>query len=143
MIRRRIYPDRPICGVGVLIQKEDKYLIVKRGSEPDKGLWSIPGGIVELGEKVTETAIRVAKEETCIDVELKELIGVIDKIILDEEGKTKYHFIILDYLAEPISGEVNPQDDALDAKWVTPSELKKFELTSTFIDMLKRLNLFY
>jgi ADP-ribose pyrophosphatase YjhB (NUDIX family) len=74
MIRRRIYPIRPIVGVGVLIQREDMFLIVKRGSKPDKGLWSIPGGIVELGEKVTETAVREVKEETCIDVELKKLI---------------------------------------------------------------------
>jgi ADP-ribose pyrophosphatase len=142
MIQRRIYPIRPIVGVGVLVQREDMFLIVKRGSEPDKGLWSIPGGIVELGEKVTERAVLEVKEETCIDVELKKLIGVIDKIVLDEEGKTKYHFIIIDYLAELIRGEVNSQDDALDAKWVTACELKRFELTPTFVDLLKSLNIF-
>ena len=142
MPRRRLYPDRPMIGVGILIQKGEEYLIIKRAVEPDKGLWSIPGGLVEVGEKAKDAAIREAKEETCLEIQVKKLIGVVDKIILDDEGNTKYHFIILDYLAEPISGEMNPRDDALDAKWVKKGNFKKQNLTPTLVDLLKKLEIY-
>lgn len=142
MPRRRLYPNRPIVGVGILIQRGKEYLIIKRASEPDKGLWSIPGGLVEVGEKAKDAAVREAKEETCLEIVVKKLIGVIDKIILDDEGNTKYHFIILDYLAEPIRGAMKPRDDALDAKWVKTKEFKKHNLTPTFVDLLRRLKIY-
>jgi ADP-ribose pyrophosphatase len=131
-----------MVGVGILIQKKDEYLIVKRAAEPDKGLWSIPGGLVEVGEKAFEAAIREAKEETNLDVKIIKLIDVIDKIVLDEKNNIKYHFIILDYLAKPIKGKMIPRDDALEARWIKSTDLKKFEITPTLVELFKKLNIY-
>ncbi|MBD3204812.1 NUDIX domain-containing protein [Candidatus Bathyarchaeota archaeon] len=138
---RRKYPKHPIVGVGVLINDGDNFLLIKRAAEPDAGLWSIPGGIVEVGERVEEAAIREAEEETGLKVELCERIGVVDKIIKDLNGEMKYHFIIIDFLARPISGNMKAMDDALDAVWVKNSEFKDYNLTPTFVELLEELEL--
>lgn len=142
MSRRRLYPERPIVGVGIFIQEKDRYLLIKRAAEPDAGLWSIPGGLVEVGEKTSEAAIREALEETCLNVEIQERIDVIDKIVYDDEGKVKYHFIIIDYLAKPIGGVMCARDDALDARWVTKEQFKDYHITPTLIDLLQKMKLY-
>jgi ADP-ribose pyrophosphatase YjhB (NUDIX family) len=81
MSERRLYPDKPLVGVGVLIQDDDKYLLIRRAAEPDAGLWSIPGGMVELGERAKEAAKREALEETGLEVEIVDVLGVVDKIV--------------------------------------------------------------
>jgi len=138
----RLYPERPMVGVGVLIRRGEEYLLIKRASEPDKGMWSIPGGMVELGEKVSEAAVREAKEETGLDVELIEDLGVVDKIVRDDSGRVKYHFAIIDYLAEPQSGEMHAHDDALDALWVHPRDFHSYDMSPTLVELLKRMNLY-
>jgi len=138
----RLYPERPMIGVGILIRKGDEYLLIKRASEPDKGLWSVPGGMVELGEKIEEAAVREAGEETGLEVEILEDLGVIDKIVRDEAGRVKYHFVIIDYLAKPVSGTMHHHDDALDARWVYPRDFTKYQMSPTLVDLLKRINLY-
>ena len=140
---RREYPRHPIVGVGVLINDGDRYLLIKRAAEPDAGLWSIPGGLVEVGEKVVEAAIREAEEETGLKVEICERLGVVDKMVKDLSGQLKYHFIIVDFLAKPISGTLKAMDDALEAVWVEKSEFKKYTLTPTLIELLEELELYY
>jgi 8-oxo-dGTP diphosphatase len=140
--RNRLYPERPLVGVGVLIQQQDKYLLIKRAAEPDAGLWSIPGGMVEVGERTVETAVREVLEETSLEVEIEKMIGVVDKIVPDSEGEIKYHFIIIDYLAKPVGGEMHHGDDALDARWVHPREFKEYKLTPTLVELLKRIDLY-
>jgi len=125
-----------------LIRKGDEYLLIKRASEPDKGLWSVPGGMVEVGEKVEEAAIREAKEETGLEIEIVKDLGAVDKIVRDDVGKIKYHFIIIDYLAEPVSGEMHHHDDALDAKWVQPRDFRKYKMSPTLLDLLRKINLY-
>ena len=142
MSRRRLYPERPMVGVGILIQSDDRYLLIKRAAEPDAGLWTIPGGLVEVGERAKDAAVREALEETGLEVEVLEVLGVVDKIVPDEEGRVKYHFVIIDYLAEAIRGVMRPMDDALDARWVHPKDFNQFQLSLTLVDMLKRLNLY-
>ena len=132
----REYPKRPIVGVGVLIQREDKFLLIKRAANPDKGMWSVPGGLIEVGEKATDAARREALEETCLEVEVKERLGVVDKIEYDAVGKVLYHFIIIQYLATPKSGVMKPRDDALDAVWVTLAQFKDYQLTGTLRSFL-------
>jgi ADP-ribose pyrophosphatase len=139
---RRLYPQQPVVGVGILINKNDRYLLIKRAAEPDAGLWSIPGGLVELGERALDAAKREAMEETGLKIRISSILDVIDRIIQDEEEQVKYHFVIIDYLAEPIGGEMKPQDDALEARWVTPKDFRKYELPPTLIALLKRLNLY-
>ncbi|MCW4050053.1 MAG: NUDIX hydrolase [Candidatus Bathyarchaeota archaeon] len=138
----RLYPQRPIVGVGVLIEQEGEYLLIKRAAEPDKGLWSIPGGLVEVGEKASEAAAREALEETGLTVKIVKRISVIDKIVKDEKGKIKFHFIIIDFLANPLSGEVHAMDDALEAKWVKPENFIDYNMSPTLLPMLKEMGLY-
>ena len=138
----RQYPERPMIGVGILIRRGEEYLMIKRASEPDKGLWSVPGGMVEIGEKAEDAAVREAEEETGLIVEIREDLGVVDKIMRDELGRVKYHFVIIDYLAEPVSGEMHHHDDALDALWVHPRDFRKYQMSPTLIELLQRLNLY-
>ena len=138
----RLYPGRPIVGVGVLIEVDGRYLLVKRAAEPDAGLWSIPGGLIEVGEKAADAAVREALEETGLSVEIMNRVDVVDKIVRDDDGDVKYHFIIIDFLARPLSGEMRPMDDALDAAWVAPEDFIKYELTPTLVELLKRIGIY-
>ncbi|HIH88955.1 TPA: NUDIX hydrolase [Candidatus Bathyarchaeota archaeon] len=138
----RLYPERPMVGVGILIRNGDDYLLIKRASEPDKGMWSVPGGMVELGETVRDAAAREAQEETGLEVEIIEDLGVVDKIVRDDAGRVKYHFAIVDFLAEPASGDMCAHDDALEALWVHPRDFRKYPMSPTLVDLLKRIDLY-
>ena len=142
MSRRRLYPDKPMVGVGVLIREDDSYLLIKRAAEPDAGLWSIPGGLVEIGERGKEAAAREAEEETGLMVEIERVLGVVDKIIMDEDSRIKYHFVIIDYLATPRGGFLKAMSDALEARWVKAEELTDYELSPTLVELLKRVDLY-
>jgi 8-oxo-dGTP diphosphatase len=141
MSRRRLYPERPMVGVGILIRRGDRYLLIKRAADPDAGLWSIPGGLVEVGERAADAAVREAREETGLDVEVVEILGVVDKIIR-EGGRVKFHFVIVDYLAEPRGGALEASSDALDAVWVGAEEFPRYELSSTLVELLRRVGLY-
>ena len=125
-----------------MIRRGEEYLLIKRASEPDRGLWSVPGGMVEIGEKAKEAAVREAEEETGLEVEIVEDLGVVDKIVRDEGGKVKYHFVIIDYLADPVAGEMHHHDDALDARWVNPRDFTKYHMSPTLVNLLRRINLY-
>ena len=142
MSRRRLYPDKPMVGVGILIKKGDEYLLIKRAAEPDAGLWSIPGGLVEIGERATDAAVREAKEETGLDVEIEKVLGLVDKIIRDEGSEIKYHFVIIDYLASPKGGSLAASSDALDARWAKAEEFPSYELSPTLVQLLRRVDLY-
>jgi 8-oxo-dGTP diphosphatase len=141
MTRRRLYPERPMVGVGILIRRGDRYLLIKRAADPDAGLWSIPGGLVEVGERAADAAVREAREETGLDVEVVEILGVVDKIIR-EGGRVKFHFVIVDYLAEPRGGALEASSDALDAVWVGAEDFPRYELSSTLVELLRRVGLY-
>ncbi len=138
----RLYPRRPIVGVGVLIEENGRYLLVKRAAEPDAGMWSIPGGLIEVGERAADAAVREALEETGLTVEILNRVDVVDKIVRDPDGGVRYHFIIIDFHAKPLRGEMRPMDDALDAVWVTPDGFTDYELTPTLVELLKRMGLY-
>ena len=142
MSDRRLYPENPLVGVGVLIRDIDRYLLIKRAADPDKGLWSIPGGIVEIGEKAEDAARREVKEETNLDVDVIEVLDVINKIVMDKESRVKFHFIIIDYLAEFKEGALKASSDALDARWVSSEEFLLYELSPTLIQLLKSIDLY-
>jgi len=142
MSERRLYPDKPFVGVGVLIQDDNKYLLIKRAAEPDAGLWSIPGGMVELGERAKEAAKREALEETGLEVEIDKVLGVVDKIVEGDEGRVKFHFVIVDYLAHAVGGSLEASSDALDARWVRPKDFRGYEMSPTLVELLKRIDLY-
>lgn len=139
---RRLYPDKPMVGVGVLIRDGDRFLIIKRAVDPDAGLWSIPGGLVEIGERAAEAAVREVKEETALDVEILDLLDIVDRIIEDDDGRIKFHFVIVDYFARPRSGSVRASSDALEARWVRAEEFPSYELTATLVELLKRVGIY-
>jgi ADP-ribose pyrophosphatase YjhB (NUDIX family) len=125
---KREYPDRPIIGVGAVIIKDDKVLLVKRGKEPGYGTWSIPGGAVNLGEKLSEAIKREVLEETGLLVSVGEMVKIYEPVMKDDTGRVKYHYVLVDFLCHPVSGEVNPASDILDAVLVSKSELELYDL---------------
>lgn len=142
MSGRRLYPEKPLVGVGVLIQDDDRYLLIKRAVEPDAGIWSVPGGMVELGERATEAAKREVLEETGLKVEIVEVLGVVDKIVEGDGGSIKFHFVIVDYLAHPVGGSLKASSDALDARWVRSTDFLDNEMSPTLVELLKRIGFY-
>lgn len=138
----RLYPERPIVGVGVLIERDGKFLLIRRGAEPDAGLWTVPGGLVEVGERVRDAAVREALEETGLRVEVVDRIGVVDKIVRDDEGRVRYHFIIVQLLARVLGGETVAMDDALEARWVELADFSGYDLTPSFREFLREIGLY-
>jgi len=138
---RRKYPDLPLVGVGALVMKDDKVLLVKRQTEPGKGLWSIPGGLVELGETIIEAVKREVKEETSLDTEIKELIGVFDSMTYDDAGRLRFHYVLIDYLAHPRGGSLKGNAEVADVRWVNINELGGYELTKILGKLLIKIGL--
>lgn len=133
----REYPSHPIPGVAGLIIKDNKVLLTIRGKEPRKGLWGIPGGVVELGETLVEAVKREIFEETGLQVEPLELITVFDSISRDDAGRVRYHYVLFEYLCEYVSGDIMAGDDAPDARWVSLDDLDSLpimESTRRFIE---------
>jgi ADP-ribose pyrophosphatase YjhB (NUDIX family) len=117
--------------VGLYVVKDGKVLLVRRGNEPGKGKWSLPGGRIRFGERSEEAALREMREETGLEVRLKRVVDVVDVFWRSERGELLEHFVIVDFEAEVIGGELRPADDALDARWFSPEELKGLEMTES------------
>jgi 8-oxo-dGTP diphosphatase len=126
---RREYPWAPIVAVGVIIRTGDRIVLVRRGKEPSKGLWTFPGGAIELGESLHEAARREALEETGLQVEVGKVATVIDNVVHDEAGRVQYHYVIVDYLACPMGGRLQPGTDVSDARWASLSDLDRLDMT--------------
>jgi ADP-ribose pyrophosphatase YjhB (NUDIX family) len=125
---KREFPKQPIIGVGGVVIDRDRALLIRRGKEPLKGEWSIPGGMLELGEELKAGVQRELKEETGLEVEPLECILVFDRI--SHEGKrVKYHYVIIDYLCRKKRGRMSPASDVVDARWVRREDLPEYHLT--------------
>lgn len=133
----REYPDRPFCGVGVVCFKDDQVLLVKRAKPPIRWEWSIPGGGQELGETTRETALRELKEETNIDARLIGLVDVIDSVSRDEDDRIQFHYTLVDFAAEWVSGEPLADDDVSDARWAPLAEIDTLGLWSETIRVIR------
>jgi len=130
MVVKRDYPERPIVGVGAVIVDAEggRALIVRRASEPRKGEWSIPGGVLEVGEKLREGVVREALEETGLRVEAGEVLQVFDSIIADCAGRTQYHFVLIDFICKMVGGELRAGSDVSEVRWISAAELDDFPL---------------
>ena len=135
---KREYPDRPFVGVGVIVFRNQKVLLVKRNKDPNKGHWSIPGGRQMLGETIAEAAQRELLEETGVKVDQLLLVDVVDAIIPDVEGKIKYHYTLVDYMGQWQSGESRPGDDAQEVKWVRLNELSSYSLLEKTMNIIQK-----
>lgn len=134
----RAYPDRPFVGVGAVIVDEKRVVLVKRGSEPLRGQWSLPGGAVELGETLEACVVREMREETGLDVDVGPVIEVLDRITLDDERRVEFHYVLVDYLCWPVGGMLQPGSDVADAVLVDPSELGAYHLTEKAMAVIAR-----
>ena len=129
MTERREYPERPIIGVGGVVISQGRVLLIRRGSPPLQGQWSIPGGTLEVGETLVEGVRRELAEETGIDVRVRALIDVFERIDRGPSGKPQYHFVVLDYLCEAAQGTARAGSDVTEVAWAAPPELEKYSLT--------------
>lgn len=134
---KRDYPERPILGVGAVIIRDDRVLLVRRATEPLKGEWSVPGGVLELGEKLRDGAAREAREETGLHVEAGEILDVFDSIFPDGDGRTQYHYVLIDFLCRPIAGEATPGSDVSELKWVSQEELATLDLRDSIVQVVR------
>lgn len=138
----REYPSSPIVAVGGIVVKRGKVLLVRRGREPNRNLWSLPGGAVRLGEGLKGALTREIKEECGIEVEVEEVVEVLDRVHSDQEGRVRYHYVIIDFLASWRAGHLTPASDILEARWLDPAALKELPLTEGLIPVVeKALNL--
>lgn len=145
MAGSREYPEKPMVGIGGVIIDGGRTLLIRRGSEPLRGEWSIPGGTLEIGETLEEGVARELLEETGVHVRVLELIEVFDRIYLDDAAtsggnrkKPRFHYVIVDYLCERISGEPRAGSDVTDVAFASEEELAKFSLTETATRILKK-----
>ena len=129
---KRLYPDQPVVGVGAVILSEGKIALIKRGNEPSRGKWTIPGGLVELAESPEQAVIRETKEETGLDVDNPSLIDVVSNVDYDEQGKVKYHYVIIEYLVRVRAGTAEASSDAVELRWVPFGEVENYDLTASF-----------
>jgi ADP-ribose pyrophosphatase YjhB (NUDIX family) len=145
MAGSREYPEKPVVGVGGIIIDGGRTLLIRRGSEPLRGEWSIPGGTLELGETLEEGVARELLEETGVHVRVLDLIEVFDRIYLEttatgggDKKRPRFHYVIADYLCERISGEPHAGSDVTDVAFASEEELTKFSLTETATRILKK-----
>ena len=125
----RQYPERPIVGVGAVVVDAGKVVLIRRRYEPLAGQWSLPGGTLELGESLERGAAREVLEETGLEVEVGPIVEVFDRIMLDEERRVRYHFVLVDYLCRPVGGALQAGSDVDAAVLVDPASLGAYDLT--------------
>jgi len=135
---QRNYPDRPLLGVGALVFRDDRILLVRRANPPLQGEWSIPGGLVETGETTKEAIIREVREETGLEVEPVKLVEVFERILRDQDGSVEYHFVLVDYQCRVISGEAQAASDVGEVRWAKREELELLAVAKDTCDVIRR-----
>ncbi len=137
-LMNRRYPEYPLVGVGAIIFREDKVLLVQRGKEPAYGKWSIPGGLVELGESLETAVRREVAEEVNLDVRVKNLVAALDRVMPDSAGKIEYHYILLDFICESGDEEPAPASDVMDCVFASLNDLSRFNMTTGTEKVIRR-----
>jgi ADP-ribose pyrophosphatase YjhB (NUDIX family) len=141
---KREYPESPLVGVGTVIvdhpldqnRDENRVLLIRRGQSPLLGEWSLPGGVLECGETLREAVIREAREETGLVVETGEMLGVYESVIRGDEGRVRYHYVLIDFLCRPVGGDLKAGSDAADVRWFTRDELPALNLADDTNDVV-------
>ncbi len=141
----REYPERPVVGVGGVVIENGRVLLIRRGSEPLRGHWSIPGGTLELGESLQQGVARELLEETALQVRVLDMIEVFDRIYVEHEDggggspeHPRFHYVIIDYLCERVAGEAQAGSDVTELVYAGEDELHLYELTETATRVLRK-----
>jgi 8-oxo-dGTP diphosphatase len=139
---KREYPESPLVGVGAVIVHHEpddpSVLLIRRGQAPLLGEWSLPGGVVECGETLRDAVVREAREETGLLVEVDEMLGVYERVIHDDDGRVRYHYVLLDFRCRMVGGELKAGSDASDVRWFTRDELPALNLAYDASDVLAK-----
>jgi len=135
---KREFPEIPLVGVGAIIIEASRVLLVKRAHPPLQAQWSIPGGVLEIGEMIREAAVREAREETGLVVEPEDLLGVYDRILRDIDERVQYHYVLIDFLCRRIGGELLAASDAAEVRWFKRGELPALNLAEDTIDVIRK-----
>lgn len=133
------YPDLPRLAVGGVVIRGQRVLLVRRGKAPSRGQWAIPGGRVELGETLQKAVEREVLEETGVRVQAGEICHVFDVVRRDDAGRVRFHYVIVDLMAEYVSGEPQAADDASEAGWLAPDELRDLTVNRNTRELLKKI----
>lgn len=134
----RRYSQRPLLGVGALIIEGDRIVLVERAKDPLKGWWSIPGGLIELGERVADAVRREVREETGLEVEPGGLHEIYERLIHEADGRLEYHYVLLDYVCRVTGGALAASSDASRAAWVSADQLQEYRLTEGTLAVIER-----
>jgi 8-oxo-dGTP diphosphatase len=134
----REFPEVPLVGVGTIIIEGPRVLLVKRAHPPLQAQWSIPGGVLEVGELMREAAVREAREETGLTVEPGELLGVYDRVLRDPNQRVQYHYVLIDFLCRRVAGEISAASDAAEVRWFTQKELPALNLAEDTQDVIRK-----
>ena len=135
---QREFPEVPLVGVGAIIIEDSRVVLVKRLHPPLQAEWSIPGGVLEVGEMVRDAAIREAHEETGLTVEPGELLGVYDRILLNPEQRVQYHYVLIDFLCRRVAGDLAAASDAAEVRWFSQEELPALNLPEDTLDVIRK-----
>src|SRR6202158_3765113 len=135
---QREFPEPPLCGVAAIIMKDPHVLLVKRPPPPLQAQWSIPGGALEMRERVRDAAIRETREETGLTVEPGELLGVYDRILRNPEQRVQYHYVLVDFLCRRVAGDLAAASDASDVRWFRRDELAALGLAEDTLDVIRK-----
>ncbi|HZQ22851.1 MAG TPA: NUDIX hydrolase [Terriglobales bacterium] len=128
----------PFVGVGAIVIENDRVLLIKRGHAPLLGEWSIPGGVLEVGETLRQGVMREAREETGLRVEPAELLGVYDRVLRDDSNAVLYHYVLIDFLCRRINGTLQASGDAAEVRWFSPEELPDLKLAPDTADVIRK-----
>jgi 8-oxo-dGTP diphosphatase len=134
----RRYPERPIVGVGAVVVRDGRVVLIKRRFEPLAGQWSLPGGTLELGETLSAGVAREILEETGLEIDVGPVVDVFDRILLDPDTRVRYHFVLIDYLCTPLGGTLRAGSDVADAVWADPAELPSYRMTPKAVSVVER-----
>jgi 8-oxo-dGTP diphosphatase len=144
---KREYPESPLVGVGAVIIESDsqsengiepRVLLIRRGQAPLLGEWSLPGGVLECGETLRDAAVREAQEETGLVVEIVDMLGVYERVIPGDDGRVRYHYVLIDFLCRPLSGDLKAASDAADVRWFSREELPALNLADDANDVVHK-----